>query len=151
MDSITQEDFREDALAKQVIGSAIKVHKAFGPGLLESLYEACLCEELFSRGIKLRRQIPVPVFFNGKDMGTGFRLDLLVDERLIVEVKAVEKIIPIHEAQILTYMKLSKKRLGLILNFNELLLKNGVKRIVLRHKELGAHGVLGGERKGDLQ
>lgn len=146
MDSVTQEDFREDQAVRQIIGAAIDVHKAFGPGLLESLYEACLHKALVNKGLKIRRQIPVPVQFEGEDMGTGFRLDLLVEERVIVEIKCVEKILPIHEAQLMTYMKLAGKRLGLIINFNETLLKNGIKRTVLRNKKPGDLSELGGEK-----
>lgn len=145
MDSLTLRDLEEDKIAQAIIGAAIQVHKAFGPGLLESLYEAALCKELAFAGINFRRQIAQNVSYRGDDLGLGYRIDILVGDKVIVEVKSVEKIIPIHEAQLLTYLKLSGIRLGLIINFNDILLKNGLKRVVLRNS-LGELGVLGGEK-----
>ncbi len=131
-DSITQEDFREDNVAKAIVDSAFAVHKYFGPGLLESVYEAALNAELSKRGIETIRQKSFPIIYDGIELDQKFRLDLLVEDRVIVELKTVDKILPIHEAQILSYLRLTKKRLGLIINFNVPLLKDGIKRVVLR-------------------
>jgi GxxExxY protein len=123
---------REDPLSNQIIGAAIEVHKQLGPGLLESAYESCLAHELSLRNIPVERQAPVPVNYKGEYVDCGFRLDLWIDRLVIVELKAVEKILPIHEAQILTYLKLTGCRLGLILNFNVSRLKfGGITRIAL--------------------
>lgn len=146
MDSVSQEDFREDQIAKQVLDASIKIHKIFGPGLLESIYEACLCIELKNRNISFVRQKPFPVYYEGQKLETEFRLDLLIDNRVIVELKSVEKTLPLHEAQIMSYMKLCNKRLGLLINFNVPLLKDGFKRIVLRNN-LGDLGVLAVNKK----
>jgi GxxExxY protein len=148
-DSATICDFEEDRIAKAVVDSAIRIHKHFGPGLLESLYEACLCHALVKLGHKVLCQKPVPVEFEGQRIDVAYRLDLLVDDKVLVEVKSVEKLLPIHEAQILSYMKLAGIRLGLLLNFNEILLKNGIKRMVFREK-LGALGVLGGKNTSEI-
>jgi GxxExxY protein len=147
LDSVTHRDFNEDQIAHQIIGAAIEVHRAFGPGLLESLYEAALCKELTLRNISFERQACLNVDYKGTDLGLGYRLDLLVAGLVIVEIKSVEKLLPIHDAQLLTYLKLADKRLGLIINFNEMLLKNGVKRLVLRNN-LGVLGALGGIKNG---
>ena len=109
----------------------MKVHKTLGPGLLESVYEACLCYELSKRGIAFRRQIELPVRYDEILIEAGFRIDVVVDECVIVELKAVDTIIPVHEAQLLTYMKLANVRLGFILNFNVALMKHGIKRMAL--------------------
>jgi GxxExxY protein len=121
----------EDPLTRAVIGAAIEVHEALGPGLLESAYEACLAHELRARGIPFRTQVELPIVYRGHDVGVGYRLDFLIEDRLIVELKAVEKLLPIHEAQVLTYLRLSGKRLALLLNFNTPYLKGGIKRLVL--------------------
>lgn len=113
-----------------IIGSAIKVHKALGPGLLENAYEGCLVYELAQHGLKCQTQLKLPVVYNGVKIKTGYRLDLLVECTVIVELKTVKKIMPIHEAQLLSYLKMSKLKLGLILNFNTKILKQGIKRIV---------------------
>ena len=107
-----------DGVATEIVDSAYKVHAALGPGLLESVYEECLAHELKQRGLSVRRQVPVPVVYDELRLNTGFRLDLLVANLVIVEVKAVEKLIPLFEAQLLTYLKLADKRLGLLINFN---------------------------------
>lgn len=122
---------RVEWIASQLVDAAYKVHKALGPGLLESVYEACLCHELTKRGIKFRRQLELPVVYDGVRLDAGLRLDLLVDECVIVELKAVEKHNPLFEAQLLTYLKLTGHRLGLLINFNVELIKNGIQRIVL--------------------
>ncbi len=115
-----------------IIDAAMEVHREFGPGLLERVYEAALAMELECRGIPVRRQVPVPVFYKGEVLDDeGYRMDLLVDEVVIVELKTVAALLPIHEAQIHTYMKLSGKCLGLVINFNVMLLKDGIKRHVI--------------------
>lgn len=120
---------RIERVAAEVIDAAIKIHRALGPGLLESVYEACLCYELSKRGI--RQQVGLPVRYEEVFVETGFRLDVLADECVVVEIKSVETLHPIHEAQLLTYLKLSKIRLGFILNFNVPLMKQGIQRMVL--------------------
>jgi len=118
-------------VTQTVIGAAIEVHKALGPGLLESAYEHCLCRELDLCGVPLQRQRPVPIEYKGTELECGYRVDLLVDGLVVVEIKAVTKIEPIHEAQLLTYMKLGRWKLGLLINFNVPLLKDGVRRRIL--------------------
>jgi GxxExxY protein len=117
-------------LSNKIIGAAIEVHKALGPGLLESAYEECLCEELDLRGLSYERQKPLPVVYRRKKLDCGYRLDVVVENSVILELKSCEKIEPIHEAQLLTYLKLSGLHLGLILNFNVAMMKEGIKRIV---------------------
>ncbi|MBF2085398.1 GxxExxY protein [Thermoleptolyngbya sp. C42_A2020_037] len=119
-----------DEISGQVIGAAIAVHRELGPGLLESAYEACLVHELRQRGVQIEQQIPQPVFYKGLQLECGYRLDLLVENRVIVELKAVETLLPIHEAQLLTYLKLRQLRLGLLINFNVPTLKDGIKRLL---------------------
>ena len=119
----------ENVLSGNVIGAAIEVHRVLGPGLLESAYELALERELALQGVQVERQKPVPLAYKGVDLGDGFRIDLLVNDRLIVEIKAVERIQPIHEAQLLTYLRLTGKSIGLLINFNERILKSGVKRV----------------------
>ncbi len=120
-----------DSLTESVIGLAIEVHRALGPGLLESAYQECLCYELKAKGIAFGRQVALPVIYKSVKLDCGYRMDLVVDDRLVVELKTVEKILPIHEAQLLTYLRLSGIRIGLLLNFNTAVLKNGIKRMVL--------------------
>ncbi|MCF7809668.1 GxxExxY protein [bacterium] len=118
-------------IAREIVDAAFKVHKALGPGLLESAYEACMAHEMSLRNLKFRTQVALPVVYEGANLDAGFRLDMLVEEQLIVEMKAVEKVIPLHEAQLMTYLRLSSLRLGLLINFNTRLIKNGIKRIVI--------------------
>ena len=118
-----------------IIGAAIEVHRHLGPGLLESTYEECLCEELSLRKIAFKRQVLLPVMYKGKKLDAGYRIDLLVNDEVVVELKAIDAILPIHEAQTLTYMRLGGKQVGLILNFNVPVLKNGIKRLVYKLKE----------------
>jgi GxxExxY protein len=118
-------------LTQAVIGAAIEVHKALGPGLLESAYEQCLCRDLKLRGVSFQRQRPVPLEYKGIELECGYRVDLLVEASVVVEIKAVTKIEPVHEAQLLTYMKLGHWKLGLLINFNVPLLKDGIRRRVL--------------------
>ena len=120
----------ENELSKLVIGDAIKVHTALGPGLLESVYEECLCYALLESGLRLERQKPIPLVYRGVRLECGFRCDILVENKLILEVKAVEAFNDVHLAQVLTYLKLSNVRLGLMINFNVSKLADGLKRVV---------------------
>jgi GxxExxY protein len=113
-----------------IIGAAIAVHKALGPGLLESAYEACLAWELTQRGLKVKTQQPLPVVYREVQLDCGYRLDLIVEDAVIVEIKSVDSLAPIHEAQLLSYLKLSGRRVGLLINFNARVLKDGVRRMV---------------------
>jgi len=124
-----QED--KDPRTGPIVGAAIEVHRHLGPGLLESAYEECLCHELHLRGIDFRRQVDLPVEYNGLKLGCGYRLDLIVHEEVVVELKCVEKVLPVHETQLLTYMMLTGKRVGLVINFNVPLLTKGITRRVL--------------------
>jgi GxxExxY protein len=121
----------EEQLTEAIIAAAIEVHREMGPGLLESSYRICLCRELTLRGIEFRHEVKLPVTYKGATLDAGYRIDLLVADTVIVEIKAVEKVLPVHEAQLLTYMKLSGKRVGLLINFNVPLLKQGLTRRVL--------------------
>ena len=120
-----------DSLTESVIGLAIEAHRALGPGLLESAYQECLCYELNANGMAFGRQVALPVVYKSVKLDCGYRMDLVVGNRLVVELKTVERILPIHEAQLLTYLRLSGIRTGLLLNFNTAVLKNGIKRMVL--------------------
>jgi GxxExxY protein len=120
-----------ERVATAVMDAAFKVHRALGPGLLESVYEICLCQELARQGIPFERQVNLPVVYEGVRLDAGLRLDLLVANVVIVELKAVEQMIPLYEAQVLSYLKLTGKRLGLLINFNVAVLKDGFKRLVL--------------------
>ncbi len=122
-------------VTKEVIGAAIEIHQALGPGLLESAYEECLCHELGLRALRFERQKPLPVVFKGAKLDCGYRLDLLVSNSVVVEIKAVEALLPVHEAQLLTYLKIGGWKAGLLINFNIPVLKHGIKRIVLGLKE----------------
>jgi len=122
---------RTEAIASQIVDAAVKVHKTLGPGLLESVYEICLCHELAMRGIPFRRQLDLPVCYEGIRLESGLRIDILVDDCVVVELKIVEKLLPVHEAQLLTYLKLSNNRIGFLLNFNVPIMKHGIKRLVL--------------------
>jgi GxxExxY protein len=120
-----------DRLSYDIVGAAIEVHRQLGPGLLESAYEACICRELAFRGIKFDRQVPLPLRYRGIEVECGYRLDLIVGGLVVVEVKSVSKVLPIHRAQVLTYLKLLKLNLGFIINFNVERLRLGIHRIVL--------------------
>lgn len=120
-----------NTVTESVIGAAIAVHKALGPGLLESAYEACLVYELTQRGLRIETQKPLPVIYREIKLECGYRIDLVVEEKVIVELKAIDSLAPIHEAQLLSYMKLLGCRVGLLINFNVKLLKDGIKRMVL--------------------
>ena len=120
-----------DRIAGQVVDAAFQVHSELGPGLLESIYEACLEEELSQRGVGVERQVSVPVVYRGRTLEQALRLDLLVDGCIVVEVKAVDGLLPVHAAQLLTYLKLSGRRLGFLVNFNVGAIKDGIRRLVL--------------------
>ncbi len=117
-------------VSHHIITAAMKVHSALGPGLLESAYEACLAHELRKAGLKVESQVGLPVVYDGIKLDLGYRIDMLVNDLVVVELKSVEEISRVHVAQVLSYMKLSKKQLGLIINFNVLRLKDGIKRLV---------------------
>lgn len=119
-----------DRLTERIIGAAISVHRELGPGLLESVYEACLAYELERAGLKVERQKPLPVRYRDVTLDCGYRADLLVDESVIVEIKAAEKVEPVHKAQVLSYLKMSGCRMGLRINFNVKMVKDGVHRVV---------------------
>ncbi|HEY1678219.1 MAG TPA: GxxExxY protein [Candidatus Sulfotelmatobacter sp.] len=121
---------RLDAITRRIIGAAIEVHKRLGPGLLESAYEVCLAYELRQLGLKLEQQKPLPVLYREVKLDCGYRLDLAVEDSVVVEIKAIEQLAPIHDAQLLSYLRLSEKRVGLIINFHVRVLENGIKRIV---------------------
>jgi GxxExxY protein len=140
------QSFKE--ITDQVIGACIEIHKQIGPGLLESAYEECLCYELAQRGIHFERQKPLPVKYKGVNLDCGYRLDLVVERKIILELKTVEDLLPIHEAQLLTYLKLSGLTLGLLINFNVPLLKDGIKRIANNFIDSSAPQRLCGEVKG---
>lgn len=120
----------QEAIGKVILTAAMKVHSALGPGLLESAYEVCLAHELTNQGMAVERQVELPVVYNGVRLDAGYRLDILVERNVIVEVKAIEKLLPIHTAQILSYLKLSGHKLGYLLNFNVLHMKDGIRRVV---------------------
>ena len=122
---------QRDALTEQIIGAAIEVHRALGPGLLESAYEECLCIELGLRDIRFKCQVELPVHYKEHRADAGYRLDLVIEDAVIVEIKAVERLLPVHEAQLLTYLRLSGIATGLLLNFNVPVLKDGIRRMKL--------------------
>jgi GxxExxY protein len=121
----------KDPRTSPIIGAAIEVHRHLGPGLLESAYEECLCHELHLRGLDFKRQVELPVLYKGLNLDCGYKIDLVVQDEVILELKSVEKLLPVHQAQLLTYMKLANKRVGLLINFNVPLLTQGIIRRVL--------------------
>ena len=120
-----------EAIARQITDGAFKVHKALGPGLLESVYESCLLYELTKRGLKVERQVVLPIQYDELKLDSGLRIDMLIENAIVIELKAVENLLPIHEAQMLTYLKLSNCRLGFLINFNVAVIKSGIRRFVL--------------------
>ncbi len=122
---------RANLAAEMVVDAALTVHRALGPGLLENVYSLCLAHELRKRGIRVLRELPLPVSYDGILLDAGLRLDMLVDDCVIVELKAVECLLPVHKAQVLTYLKLTGHRLGLLINFNTTLIRDGIRRVVL--------------------
>ncbi|MFY9842528.1 MAG: GxxExxY protein [Terriglobales bacterium] len=121
---------RLDQISRRFIGAAIEVHRHLGPGLLESAYQSCLTFELKQLGLTVEEQKPLPVVYKQVKLDCGYRLDLIVEDEIIVEIKAIETLLPLHEAQLLPYLRLAKKRVGLLMNFHDPVLKNGLKRIV---------------------
>ena len=121
----------EERIAAAVVNAAYTVHKAIGPGLLESIYEVCFCHELTKKGLSVCRQVTLPIVYDGIRFDEGLRLDVLIEEMIICELKAVEEIHPVHVAQLLSHLRLAGKRLGFLINFNVPLIKNGVKRYIL--------------------
>ncbi len=121
----------KDLLTEKIIGFAIEVHRQLGPGLLESAYEECLCFELGHAGMGFERQVPLPVIYKSVRLDCGYRLDVVIENKVILELKTVERLMPVQEAQVLTYLKLSGLRTGLLLNFNSAVLKDGLRRMVL--------------------
>ena len=135
---------RENQLTEKIIGCAIEVHRALGPGLLESAYEECFCYELNQQGLSFDRQVPLPVVYKGIKLDCGYRIDDLINDIIVVELKTVEKLLPIHDAQLLTYLKLYRRPIGLLMNFNVPALKSGIKRLVHQFQEISASPRLGG-------
>jgi GxxExxY protein len=121
----------DGALTQKVIGLAIDVHRQIGPGLLESAYEECLCSELKAAGIGFERQVAIPVRYKDVRLEAGYRADIVIESRLILEIKSVETLLPVHEAQLLTYLRMGGHRIGLLMNFNTLRLKDGLRRFVM--------------------
>ncbi len=123
--------YPEQALTREIIAATIDVHRTLGPGLLESVYQACLCHELHLRSLEFVQQVDLPVTYKGVKLDCGYRIDLIVGNRVVVELKSVQEILPVHEALLLTYMRLTNLNVGLLINFNVAVLKNGIKRRVL--------------------
>jgi len=131
-DTETRSKLLHEELTEQIIGAAVEVHRALGPGLLESAYEECLCRELHLRGLAFQRQVPLPVEYKGVNLDCGYRLDLIVQDEIILELKCCERVLPVHETQLLTYLKLTGKRVGLLINFSvATLVRGGIVRKVL--------------------
>lgn len=122
-------DLEINQITESIIGAAIEVHRHLGPGLLEAAYEECLCRELNLREVPYQRQVPLPITYKGIALDCSYRLDLLVDKRVVVEIKAIESLLPIHDAQLLTYLRLGDWKIGLLINFNMPLLKDGIHRL----------------------
>ncbi len=120
-----------DDLTSRIIGAGIEVHRELGPGLLESTYELCLCDELRACGIRCERQVELPVEYKGRRIDAGYRMDVLVEDVVVIEIKSIKELEPIHTAQLLTYMRLARKPIGLLMNFNERVMKDGLRRRVL--------------------
>ena len=131
IDTLKNNEESRDPRTSPILGAALEVHRHLGPGLLESAYEECLCHELRLRELNFRRQLDLPVEYKGLKLDCGYKIDLLVQDEVILELKAVEKLLPIHHAQLLTYLKLAHKRVGLLINFNVPLLTQGIIRRVL--------------------
>jgi GxxExxY protein len=125
----------ENRITEAIIGAAIEVHRSLGPGLLESAYEECLCYELSQIPLPFRRQVSVPIHYKGVQLDCGYRIDLLVEESVVIEIKSVDELAPVHSAQLLTYLKLLNKSVGPLMNFNVPVLRRGLKRIVNNYEE----------------
>jgi GxxExxY protein len=126
----TMDKIKMNALSKEILDAAITVHKEMGPGLLESVYECCLVKELSLRNIKAASQMQLPLYYKGELLNKEFRIDILVEDEIILELKSVDELLPVHDAQIISYLKLANKKLGFLINFNESLMKNGFNRFV---------------------
>jgi GxxExxY protein len=124
------QDEPRDGLSESVIGRAIEVHRALGPGLLESAYEECLCFELREAGLEFQRQVPLPIVYKAIQLECAYRMDIVVDGRLVIELKTVDQLLKIHEAQLLTYLRLGRLKTGLLMNFHAPVLKDGIRRLV---------------------
>ena len=122
---------KEENCAETIIDSAFTVHRTLGPGLLEKVYEVCLCHELSKRDVQVKRQVKIPIEYNGTSFDEGFRIDIFVENSVICELKSAEEMHPVWEAQLISYLKLTKKRLGFIINFNVPIIKKGIRRIIL--------------------
>jgi len=131
----------ENEIAREIVDTCYQIHTSLGPGLLESVYEAVLAYELEQRGLQVQRQVPVPIIWKGQKFSEGFRADLIVDDKVIVELKSVETVSRVHPKQLLTYLRLTDRRLGLLINFGETLIKDGIKRVVNRLPENGKRGI----------
>ena len=127
------QDYKYSELTSKIIGCAIEVHKVLGPGLLESAYEECLSYELQKAGLNIERQKALPVVYKDIKLDCGYRIDILVENAVVLELKSIDAVSPVHEAQILTYLKFSEKEIGLLINFNVTLLKNGLKKYIMSH------------------
>jgi len=125
----------ENEITEGIIGAAIEVHRHLGPGLLESVYEECLCYEFGQRGLRFQRQLAAPVLYKGVKLDCGYRIDLLVEDAVVVEIKSMEALLPVHCAQLLTYLKICHKRIGLLINFNVPVLLHGLKRIANNYQD----------------
>ena len=131
-DTETRSKLLHEELTEKIIGAAIEVHRTLGPGLLESAYEECLCHELHLRGLSFQKQVPLPVSYKGVNLDCGYRVDVIVEDAVVLELKCIEHVLPVHEAQLLTYLKLLNKRVGLILNFYvAALVRGGIVRKVI--------------------
>jgi GxxExxY protein len=128
---LTEKVYPHQDLTEKIIGAAIEVHRALGPGLLESIYQTCLAHEMALRGLRFEKEKPLPVEYKGVKLESGYRLDFVVDGKVVVELKAVDSIHDVHKAQLLTYLKLTGCKVGLLLNFNSAVLKDGIERLVL--------------------
>ena len=120
----------EERIGKNVVEAALKVHSVLGPGLLENAYQACLAHELVQSGLEIEHEVGLPVYYQGNTLDVGYRIDLWISRKVIIEIKAVERLMPIHKAQLLSYLKLSKCKLGFLLNFNVVHMRDGIKRVV---------------------
>ena len=127
--------YQHQGLTKKILAAAIEVHKILGPGLLESVYSACMCFELEGRGLSFKHELTVPLVYKDRKIEYGFRVDFLIEDKIILELKAVEILLPIHESQLLTYLRLLNRQVGLLINFNVPILKKGVRRCVLNAEE----------------
>jgi len=129
--ALVDAEIERDPITQQIIGGAIDVHRALGPGLLESVYEQCMAVELSQRGLTVQRQVAVPIMYKGVRVDAGYKIDMVINDTVVVELKAVETVLPVHEAQLLSYMRLLGVRVGLLLNFHVPLMKNGIFRRVI--------------------